>query len=50
MTPDDLAPNDLSYTVGALRCVDCRMIRVVVGEPGTLHIRATWSGGVKLGL
>ena len=50
VTPDDLAPNDLAYPVGALRCVDCRLIRVVVDAPGTLHVRATWSNALKLTL
>ena len=50
VTPDDLAPNDLAYTVGTLKCVDCRMIRVVVAAPGTLHVRTTWSTTRKLTL
>jgi hypothetical protein len=50
VTPDVLAPNDLSYLVGALRCNDCRMIRVMVTEPGTLHLRATWPTTLKLTL
>jgi len=37
--PAALAPNDLSYTVGSNRCYPCRLIRVVVPQPGTLHVR-----------
>jgi hypothetical protein len=50
VTPDVLAPNDLSYLVGTLRCNDCRMLRVMVTEPGTLHLRATWATNLKLTL
>jgi hypothetical protein len=39
ITPRQLAPNDLSYTVGSERCVPCRLFRVVVPAPGTLGVR-----------
>jgi len=42
--PAPLAPNDLSYTVGSNRCSPCRLIRVVVPQAGTLHMRVTWTG------
>jgi hypothetical protein len=38
-----LAPNDLSYTVAGGLCSPCRLFRVGVLQPGTLHVRATWS-------
>lgn len=41
--PADLAPNDLSYTVGGNRCSPCRLIRVVVPQAGTVHVRVTWT-------
>ncbi|HXG54979.1 MAG TPA: hypothetical protein VNJ03_06330 [Vicinamibacterales bacterium] len=41
VTPTRLAPADLSYTVGSTRCAPCRLIRVVVPQPGTLHVRVT---------
>jgi hypothetical protein len=40
--PAPLAPNDLSYVVGGSRCNDCRLIRVVVPQAGTVHIHVTW--------
>jgi len=42
VTPSDLAPNDMSYVVGADRCEPCRLIRVVVSGTGTLRLRLTW--------
>lgn len=42
--PAALAPNDLSYTVGSDRCSPCRLIRVVVPQAGTVHMRVTWTG------
>ncbi len=42
-TPAALAPNDLSYTVGGNRCNPCRLIRVVVLQAGTVHVRVTWT-------
>jgi hypothetical protein len=50
VTPDRLAPNDVTYQVGAIHCNSCRMIRIAVPAPGTLHMRATWSIGGKLTL
>jgi len=50
VTPDRLAPNDVTYQVGAIHCNSCRMIRIAVPGPGTLHMRATWSTGGKLTL
>ena len=41
--PADLAPNDLSYTVGGNSCSPCRLIRVVVPQAGTVHVRVTWT-------
>ncbi len=41
--PADLAPNDLSYTVGGNSCSPCRLIRVVVSQAGTVHVRVTWT-------
>ncbi|HXG57001.1 MAG TPA: carboxypeptidase-like regulatory domain-containing protein, partial [Vicinamibacterales bacterium] len=41
VTPTRLAPADLSYTVGSNRCAPCRLIRVVVPQRGTLHVRVT---------
>ena len=45
--PDGLAPNDLSYTVGADHCIDCHLIRVVVPQAGTLHVHVTWAATVS---
>ena len=41
--PADLAPNDLSYSVGGISCSPCRLIRVVVPQAGTVHVRVTWT-------
>src|SRR5262245_16936218 len=41
--PHDLAPNDLAYTVDGKQCVDCRLIRVMVPQAGTVHVRVTWT-------
>jgi hypothetical protein len=41
--PSDLAPNDLSYTVGGNNCSPCRLIRVVVPQAGTVHVRVIWT-------
>lgn len=46
--PPRLAPNDLIYNVGSNRCIDCRMIRVVVPRAGTVHVRVTWTSATKL--
>jgi hypothetical protein len=43
MTPLQMAPHDLSYTVGADRCYPCRLVRVIVPSPGTLHVKVTWN-------
>jgi hypothetical protein len=49
--PSDLAPNDLSYTVGGNSCSPCRLIRVVVPQAGTVHVLVTWTAtAVKLRL
>ncbi len=53
VTPHRLAPNDLTYLVGAgERCNSCRLIRVVVPVKGTLHLHVTWPESclVTLGL
>jgi hypothetical protein len=44
--PPVLAPNDLSYRSGNDRCDDCHMIRVVVPQAGTLHVRFFWTSAV----
>jgi len=43
VTPHPLAPNDLSYTIGSDRCDDCRLIRVVSSQSGSLRVRVTWT-------
>jgi len=43
VTPLQLAPHDMSYTVGADRCYPCRLIRVVNPSTGTLHVSLTWT-------
>jgi hypothetical protein len=53
VTPHRLAPNDLTYLVGAgERCNPCRLIRVVMPVKGTLHLHLTWPAAcpVTLGL
>ena len=39
-----IAPNDVSYGVGADLCNPCKLIRVISGGPGTLTLRLTWTG------
>jgi carboxypeptidase family protein/Big-like domain-containing protein len=41
--PHDLAPNDLTYTVGTNQCNDCRLIRVIVPQAGNVHVHVTWT-------
>jgi hypothetical protein len=41
--PNALAPNDLAYTVDGKQCVDCRLIRVIVPQAGTVHVHVTWT-------
>jgi len=43
VTPLQMAPHDLSYTIGSDRCYPCRLIRVMVPAAGTLHVKATWN-------
>ncbi len=50
LMPHALAPHDLSYVVGALHCDDCRLMRVSVPNPGTLHVHITWTAGPNLTL
>ena len=53
VTPHHLAPNDLTYVVGAgQRCNPCRLVRVIVPVTGTVHLRLTWLNDcvVTLGL
>jgi hypothetical protein len=50
VTPAQLAPNDLTYTVGGNRCSPCRMIRVIVPRSGTVNVHVTWPSGAKLSL
>jgi hypothetical protein len=38
VSPADLAPNDVRYTVGNTACI-CRLIRVVVPRAGTMGVR-----------
>lgn len=48
---EDLAPHDLSYSVGSETCYPCKRIRVMVPVSGTLRLTATWTGattGVSL--
>jgi hypothetical protein len=43
VTAPRLAPADLTYVVGAgQRCNSCRLIRIVVPVPGSLHLHVTW--------
>jgi hypothetical protein len=44
--PAPLAPNDLKYVAGGRTCFDCRLIRVIVPQAGTVHIRVTWTVAV----
>ena len=39
-----IAPNDVSYDVGADHCNPCKLIRVISSDPGTLMLRLTWTG------
>jgi hypothetical protein len=39
-----VAPNDMTYTVGADVCNPCKLIRVFSGGATTLTIRLTWQG------
>ena len=39
-----IAPNDVSYTVGADLCNPCKLIRVISGGPTTLTLRLAWTG------
>lgn len=48
--PAALAPNDLSYTVSGNRCSPCRLIRVVVLQPGTVQVHVTWTNLSRLSL
>ncbi|MCA1650102.1 MAG: hypothetical protein LC753_07400 [Acidobacteria bacterium] len=50
VTPPALAPNDLSYTVGGTRCSPCRLIRVVVPQPGTVQVHVMWTNTSTLSL
>jgi Bacterial Ig-like domain (group 2) len=43
VTPLQLAPHDLSYTIGADHCYPCRLIRVTVPTAGKLHVDVTWT-------
>jgi hypothetical protein len=39
------------YTVGDKKCVDCRLIRVVVPQAGIVHVHVTWTSvSLKLSL
>ena len=39
-----IAPNDVSYTIGADLCNPCKLIRVISGGPATLTLRLAWTG------
>jgi hypothetical protein len=41
--PRNLGANGMVYTVGGNRCTDCRLIRVVVPQAGTVHVHVTWT-------
>lgn len=43
VTPPQLAPHDLLYTIGTDRCYPCRLVRVMVPSVGTLHVKVTWT-------
>ena len=43
VTPLELAPHDLSYSVGTDHCYPCRLVRVMVPMAGTLHVDVTWT-------
>jgi len=45
-----LAPNDVSYEIGADHCFPCKRIRVTVPTAGTLHLTATQPGVAATGL
>jgi hypothetical protein len=44
VTPLQLAPHDMSYTVGTDRCFPCRLIRIMNAAAGTLRLTLTWTG------
>ena len=48
--PARLGANGLVYTVGVNRCIDCRLIRVVVPQAGTVHVKVTWVTSTTLSL
>jgi hypothetical protein len=50
VTPPELAPHDLSYTIGTALCYPCRLIRVMVPSAGTLHVAVNWTGAQTLNL
>jgi len=50
VNPPPLAPNDVAYTIQSTACIACRMLRVVVTNPGTVRFRITWSGNNTLSL
>ena len=39
-----IAPNDVSYQVGADLCNPCKLIRAISGGPTTLTLRMSWTG------
>jgi hypothetical protein len=51
LTPHVLAPNDLIYKLAdGTVCYDCRMLRLVAPNAGTLHVEITWSPSATLSL
>jgi len=43
VSPLQLAPHDLAYTVGSERCYPCRLVRVSAPGPGTLQLQLRWA-------
>ena len=40
----EIAPNDMTYTVGGELCNPCKLVRVFSGGSTTLTVRLTWQG------
>ena len=45
-----MGQNGLVYPVGGNSCTDCRLIRVVVPQAGTVHVHVTWVTAATLSL
>jgi hypothetical protein len=48
--PARLGANGLVYVVDGNSCIDCRLIRVVVPQVGTVHVHVTWVTSATLSL